>query len=100
MGSDISLCYANEEYLERCAVEIAGRAAMPVALHKMERMEAIRAATEEIRQENAAHYDVTGVLGTMIDVAPPSKTVSQAQIKAIQEELIDLARDAAETLLP
>ena len=98
MGNDVWLDNANDDYLERCAEEIATRAAKLVASRDMGRKEAIQAATEEMRQENAASEDVTGVLGTMIDVTTPSKAVPQAQVNVIKAELMDAARDAAETL--
>ena len=98
MTSHLALEDANDNYKEDCAVEIATRAAKLVASRDMGRTEAIQAATEEMRQENAANNDPTGVLETMIDVTKPSKEISQAQINAVKAELMDAARDAAETL--
>jgi hypothetical protein len=98
MSSDLSLDDANEQYREACADEIATRAARLVAARDMERTEAIKAVTEEMRQESAASNDVTGTLSTMIEVVNPSTVAHKAQIDAIKLELIDAARDAADTL--
>lgn len=98
MSNDLSLDVANDQFKEACALEIATRAAKLVASRDMGRTEAVQAATEEMRQEGAASNDPTGVLGAMIDVTTPSKEVSQAQIDRIRLELMDAARDAAETL--
>lgn len=98
MGNDYHLDDANDEYVEKNAEVIATRAAMLVASRDMNREDAIEAATEELRQENAASTDETGVLKTMIDAVKPTKDASKAQIAAIRDELMDAARDAAETL--
>lgn len=98
MSSDLSVEDANDQYKEDCADEIATRAAKLVASRDMGHTEAIQAATEEMRQENAASNDITGVLSTMIDWTNPSKETPQAQINAIKLKLMDAARDAAETL--
>lgn len=98
MSNDLSLDEADKKYLEACAVEIATRAAKLVASHDMGRNEAIAGVVEEMRQESAAADDVTGVLGTMIDVTNPSKVISQSQLNAVREELLPAARIAARTL--
>jgi hypothetical protein len=98
MSNDYRLDEANDDFVEACADEIATRAAKLVASRDMDRKDAIKAATEEMRQERAADDDVTGVLGTMIDATKPSKEIPQAQINAIKAELMDSARDAAESL--
>lgn len=98
MSNDYRLDDANDEHVEACADEIATRAAKLIASRDMGRTEAIQAVTEEMRQEIAASDDVTGVLGTMIDVTNPSKAISEAQLNAIKAEIMDLARDAAATL--
>lgn len=98
MSNDYILDDADDEHKEACAIEIATRAAKLVASSDMGRDDAIEAAANELRQEIAAGNDVTGVLATMIDVTTPSKEIPPTQVEAIKEELMDAARDAAETL--
>lgn len=87
-----------EEFHEACAEEIATRAARLVAARDMPRDEAIQTVTEQLRQEREADGDPTGTLATMIRDVSPSKKSPQSQIDAIKNELMDAARDAAETL--
>lgn len=98
MSNDYNLDEANDDYVEACVEELATRAAKLIASSDMGRIEAIKAVTEEMRQEMASSDDVTGVLGTMIDATNPSKEISIAQINAIKKEIIQAARGAAETL--
>ncbi|MCP3655817.1 hypothetical protein [Herbaspirillum sp.] len=98
MGSDLSVDDAEQDYKEACADVIATKAAELVASRDMERSEAIETALEELRQDIEADGDSTRTLETMIRTFEPSKKVPRAQVAAIKLELMDDARDAAETL--
>jgi len=64
----------------------------------MDRPDAIHEVTEALRRSNEADDDVTGVLATMHSAPKPSKASPSAQVAAIARELLDAARDAADTL--
>jgi uncharacterized protein YoaH (UPF0181 family) len=98
MGSDVSVEDAEDKHKEVCADIIATKAAELVASGDMGRADAIETVTEELRQVHEASSDITGTLDTMIRNTEPSKNVPEAQVNAIKLELMDAARDAAETL--
>ncbi|MCU6501990.1 hypothetical protein LPN04_29780 [Rugamonas sp. A1-17] len=97
-GSKLAVEDAEEQHLENTALRIANDAAKLVAARDMDRAQAIHEVTEAMRQSNEADDDVTGVLATMISVPKPSKASPPEQVAAIAEELLDAARDAADTL--
>lgn len=89
---------AQEEYREKCANLIALEAAKLVAARDMGRPEAIAAVTEWLRAEGVAagDADVGSVIAHKFPF--PSKSVPPSQVAAIAAELLDAARDAADTL--
>jgi hypothetical protein len=97
-GSNQAVKDAEDDYRAHCADLIAQRAAQLVAARDMGRDEAIKAATEWLRQEADAVGDVTGVAALDIEPPVPSKAVSPRQVAAIASELLDAAQDAADTL--
>lgn len=97
-GSNLAVEDGEEKYREELALRIATDAAGLVAARDMDRAEAIHEATEALRRSIEADDDVTGVLATMNSAPKPSKVASAAQVAAIAQELLDDARDAAETL--
>lgn len=97
-GSTVAVVEAEEEYREACAVRIKEGAAKLVGARDMTREQAIEAETEALRQEIEADNDVTGVLGTMLNLPVPSKLIPAPQTRAIGRELSDAAGDAAESL--
>lgn len=86
------------EYREACAIEISKQAAKLVAAGDMSRKDAISAATEWQRRAGEALGDVTGVLAIENTLPTPSKEAPPAELAAIEKELLDDARDAADTL--
>ncbi|TCG01100.1 hypothetical protein BZM26_10150 [Paraburkholderia strydomiana] len=97
-GSNEAVEDAQDDYRERCANLIAQHAAQLVAARNMGRPEAIEAATEWLRREGEAVGDVTGVAAIENEFPVPSKTSPRSQVAAIASELLDAARDAADTL--
>ncbi|WP_157651982.1 hypothetical protein [Burkholderia ubonensis] len=69
-----------------------------VAARDMGRRDAIQAATEWFRQEGEAVGDVTGVAAIENEFPSPSKAAPDRQVGKIASELLDAARDAADTL--
>jgi len=98
MSNDYRLEEAEQTHSDVVADQIATRAAKLVGSRDMSRSEAIKAATEEMRQEYAADNDVTGVAGTLIEETKPSKELTEHQLNAIKLELMDAAIEGAETL--
>ncbi|WP_257739416.1 hypothetical protein [Burkholderia glumae] len=88
----------EEEYRDRVANEIAHQAAALVACGDYTRTGAIRVVTEWHREEAAASGDVTGVRSIENRFPLPSRSAPKAQVDAIAAELLDAARDAADTL--
>lgn len=97
-GSNLAVEDGEEQYREEVALRIATDAAELVAARDMDRAEAIHKVTEALRRSNEADEDVTGVLATMNSAPKPSKVASSVQVAAIAQELLDDARDAADTL--
>ncbi|QEZ48793.1 hypothetical protein [Cupriavidus oxalaticus] len=97
-GSSEAFQDGQDEYRENCANLIAQDAAKLVAAHDMSRPEAIKQVTEWLRREGEATGDVTGVAAIENKFPFPSKPVPQGQVAAIAVELLDAARDAADTL--
>lgn len=98
IGSTVAVESAMEQYREDCAKVIAKQAAQLVAARDMSRDDAIQAATEWLRRENEAEGDVTGILAIENEHPSPSKVVPSNQIAAIERDLLDAAREAADTL--
>jgi hypothetical protein len=97
-GSNQGVRDAEEDHRERVAMEIAHYAAKLVAAGDMSRPNAIRAVTDWYREEGVAAGDVTGVASNENKFPTPSREVPESQVAAIASELIDDARDAADTL--
>jgi hypothetical protein len=97
-GSNQAVKDAEEDYREKCALLIAETAAELVAAGDADRHDAIEQATEWLRNESAADGDPTGV-AALENVEPrASKESPKAQVAAIAAELLDDARDAADSL--
>lgn len=97
-GSNGAVEDAEGEYREQCAEAIAQHAAQLVAARDMDRASAISAATEWFRRECEAAGDVTGVVSIENHLPAPSRAAPSKQVAAIASELMDAARDAADTL--
>ncbi|SOE97624.1 hypothetical protein SAMN05414139_10769 [Burkholderia sp. D7] len=97
-GSNQGVRDEEDDYRERCAVLIAHYAAALVAARDMDRISAIKAATEWLRREIEAVGDVTGVTAIENEFPFPSKELSKSQVAAIASEMLDPARDATDTL--
>lgn len=97
-GSNCAVEDADDEYREQCAQLIAKEAARLVAATDMSRSDAIQSATEWLRRENEAEGDLTQVASIENELPEPSLTAPSKQVNAIALELLDDARDAANTL--
>lgn len=97
-GSNQAVEDAEDDYKEKCAQLIARTAAELVASRDAGRLEAIETATEWLRNEQAANGDPTGVTAVENKEPRASKVNLSAQIAAIAAELLDDARDAADSL--
>lgn len=97
-GSNEAVDNADDNYREKCVQLIAQRAAELVATRNMGRKEAIAAAAEWLRNEQAADFDSTGVVASENVLPSPSKTPPVNQVAAIRDELLDAASDAADDL--
>ena len=97
-GSNGAVEDAENEYKEQCAQLIAETAARLVATRDMSRSDAIEAATEWVRRENEAEGDLTQVAFIENEFPEPSSAAASKQINAIALELLDDAREAADTL--
>ena len=96
-GSNEGVSDAEESFREEIAQEIAKIAGELVAAGDMARPEAIKAATDHQRYMQEAVSDGTGTVETLKEAQRPvpSREVPAHQVKAIAEELIDHAREAA-----
>ncbi len=97
-GSNQAVKDAEDDYKEKCALLIARSAAELVAAGDTSRPEAIEKATEWLRTEQAADGDPTGVTAVENKEPRASKASPKAQIDAIAAELLDDAREAADSL--
>lgn len=97
-GSNQAVEDAEDDYKERCAALIARTAAELVAAGDASREEAIEQATEWVRNAEAADGDPIGATEVENKEPRASKASSKAQINAIAAELLDDARDAADSL--
>lgn len=97
-GSNEAVDDAQDEYREQCANLIAQTAAQLVAARDMDRRKAIEEATEWLRREGDAVGDVTGVAAVETAYPSPSNASPRHQVAAIAAELLDAAREAANTL--
>ncbi|MFP3532783.1 hypothetical protein SB768_25350 [Burkholderia sp. SIMBA_043] len=97
-GSNQGVRDEEESHRERLAEEIANGAARLVAAGDMTRPDAIRAVTEWYREETAASGDVTGTRSIENKFPSPSTAAPEAKVVAIASEMLDDARDAADTL--
>ncbi len=97
-GSNEAVKIAEDDYREECAEIISHRAAALVGAGDMGRIDAISALAEWLRKENEAEGDHSGVLSIENVFPSPSKVVPYAQVIAIAAELMDAARDAADSL--
>jgi hypothetical protein len=97
-GSNAAVEDAMGDYREKCAQQIAWYAAELVAARDVGRQEAIKLAAEWLREELTADDDPTGV--NAVDNAFPfaSKDSKSSQVAAIAAELVEAARDAADSL--
>lgn len=98
IGSTIAVQEAEDEFREKCAHLIAQKAAGLVAAGDMGRKEAIQKIAEWIRQEGEAEGDETGTLSIENVFPSPSKVAPPNQVAAITFELLEAAREAADTL--
>ncbi len=97
-GSNEAVLAAEEEYRAQRANVIAEVAAGLVAAGDMSRADAIQAAIEWYRKDDAADGDVTGMLASEIKQPVPSRVADPAQITAIKDSLIEAVREATEEL--
>lgn len=97
-GSNVAVTIAEDDYREDCAEIISHRAAALVGAGDMGRTAAISALAEWLRNENDAGGDLSGVLSVENVFPSPSRVVPPAQVIAIAAELMDAARDAADSL--
>lgn len=88
----------EDDVRERRALLIAQTAAELVAAGDAGRSEAIEKATEWLRNDQAADGDPTGVTAVENEEPCASKASPRAQIDAIAAELLEDARDAADSL--
>lgn len=93
---DLDLLDNEEQYRESLAEAIATQAAQHVA-EGMERVPAIKKSTEQVRQRCEAEADITGVAAANLPDMNPSKVISPQQVYQIKQELMDAARNAADT---
>lgn len=87
---------AEEEYREQMAKFIAETAAERVGARDLSRLDGIAEAAQHAEALSEAENDPTGTLGTLPEAQEPkpSRDVSDAQRKAIAEELMEAARNA------
>jgi len=99
-GSNIAVEDAEDEHREETARLIAMHAAELVAARDMTRDAAITAAVEHQRYCQEAERDPTGTVATLDEAQrpQPSRSVSEKQIRAIADELMEQARDAVDEL--
>lgn len=97
-GSNAAVKDAEDEHREQLALQISRGAAALVAAGDMDRTGAIKALTEWHREESAAAGDSTGTASINNRYPTPSKRAPDAQIAAISTELMDHARDAADSI--
>lgn len=99
-GSTIAVEDAEDEWREETARAIAMHAAELVAARDMTREAAITAAVEHQRYRQEAERDPTGTVATLDEAQrpQPSRSISERQIRAIADELMEQARDAADSL--
>ena len=98
IGSNQAVDDGEAAFKEDCAQLIAHTAAELVASRDTGRREAIEIATAWVRNDQAAQGDPTGV-AEVLNKVPRARNVSPSeQISAIAAELIDDARDAADSL--
>lgn len=99
-GSTIAVEDAQDDWREEMAVLIAKHAAELVAAKDMTREAAISAAVEHQRYCQEAECDPTGTVATLDEAQrpQPSRSVSEKQTRAIADELMEEARDAADEL--
>jgi len=90
-GSSEAVEDAEDEYREVVAGLIARHAAELVAARDMSREAAIAAAVEHQRYCQEAERDPTGTIATLEEAQriQPSREISEKQIKAIAEELME-----------
>lgn len=98
VGSTIAVEEAEDKFREECAHLIAQKAAGLVAAQDMSREEAIQKIAEWLRQEGEAEGDETGTLSIENVFPSPSKAAPPNQVAAITFELLEAAREAADTL--
>lgn len=96
-GSNEAVSDAEEDFREEISQAIAENAAELVASGDMSRDEAIKVATKHQRYMQDAACDETGTVETLKEAQRPvpSHKVPEHQVKAIAEQLIDQAREAA-----
>lgn len=99
-GSNIAVEDAEDEWREEMALLIARHAAELVAARDMPREAAISAAIEHQRYCQEAERDSTGTVATLDEAQrpQPSRSISEKQIRAIADELMEQARDAVDEL--
>lgn len=97
-GRNDAVEYQQDLHRERLADVIASRAAYLVAARDMGRQEAIKVAMESVRRDQEEGNDVSGTLGIENEYPAPSKMMPPGQVARIKDELMDLAREAAEDL--
>lgn len=99
-GSSEAVKNAEEDHREKIAEEIAKNAAELVAAGDMEKDGAIKKATVHQRYMQEDVSDDTGIVETQEEAQRPvpSRKVSAGDVKAIAEDLMDEARDAADYL--
>ena len=97
-GRNDAVRQEEEDFRERNAKSIANIAAERVAAGDDTRSDAIKGAADYLRRSREADADITGTLEVELEAPKPSRKVSAAQVQKIAEELMDAARDAADTL--
>lgn len=97
-GSTVAVEEAEENWRDECKKRVRSEAAKHVGARTKTRAEAIDFETELLRQDIEADNDPSGTLASMIIPPKPSKSIPEAQQRAIEAELDDLASSAVKTL--
>jgi hypothetical protein len=97
-GRNDAVQLQEEDDHERDALFIAKTAAPYVASRDKTRPEAIKMATDFLRESRLADGDLSGTLDVENTLPKLSSQAPPGQIQRITEELMDAARDAADEL--
>lgn len=97
-GANDAVENGDDECREHCAKLIAQNAAQLVAAGDLGRGDAIKGVTDWLRREGEAQADPSGTASIENTFPAPSKLAPRHQVAAIAAELLEAARQAADTL--